>query len=609
MEVTPALVDFGGDYTAGTPIGHGSSATVYRARSTTFARDVAVKLFHGSLDDEVLRRKFLRECSVLGRLGDHPHIVSVFDSGFTGDRRPYLVMAYCDAGSLGGGAAQVPVLTPAHAVVVGLAVADALQAAHEHGILHRDVKPQNILRTRYGVVALADFGIAVRAPDEFTSAAATPSYAAPEVLLDHTSATAASDLYGLAATLYALLAGHPPIPQRADETQLQHLRRIGSEPIPPLPASVPEPLAEVILGALAKDPADRPTDGDRFAALLRTAADRSGLAIPSRLPAVAVPAAKVPASGVPAAGVPAAGVPAAGVPAAGVPAAGVPAPATPAAVFAQTTRGTPSAGSTPPPQRPTRRLHRTPVLVAAAVVVLVVLVVGGVGYALGRRPSDPVAGPRPAGSPSSQGPTGTPSGSVPPTSATPGATASTGATGVSASTRGSGAATGAPLPAGAGSAGARTPSAAASGSPPASSSAASPAPAPAPAKSPATTVHKATVTCTPSAGPRYQVAADLTWWNDGVGHVSYMNVDVRINPGYQGSGTGSYVNIYINDRDTDALLAHYKDTPWPTDSKGYSSDFRMWTVRWSAGQNFKAGAVYSVNGSLYGCTVYHSIAG
>ena len=592
MEVTPALVDFGGDYTAGTPIGHGSSATVYRARSTTFARDVAVKLFHGSLDDEVLRRKFLRECSVLGHLGDHPHIVSVFDSGFTSDRRPYLVMAYCDAGCLGGGATTVPVLSPAHAVVVGLAVADALQAAHERGILHRDVKPQNILRTRYGVVALADFGIAVRAPDEFTSAGATPSYAAPEVLLDHTSATAASDLYSLAATLYALLAGHPPIPQRAGETQLHHLRRIGSDPIPPLPASVPEPLAEVVLAALAKGPTDRPADGDGFAALLRTAADRSGLEVPGRLPAVSVTA-----------------VPVTAVPVTAVPVTAAATPRLPDAAFAEVTRSTPSAGSTAPVRRPARRLRRTPVLVAAAAVA--VLVVAGVGYAVGRRPWDPVAGPLPAGSPSGQALPWTPRGSAPPTSPTPGAT------GATASTGGSDAATGAPLPASAGSAVAGTPSSAASGSARSSSSssaappptATAPAPAPAPAKSPTTTVHTATVTCTPSAGPGYKVAADLTWWNDGAGHVSYMNVDVRISPGYKGSATGSYANIYVNDRDTGALLVHYMDTPWPTDSKGYSSDLRMWTVRWSPGQNFKAGAVYSYGGKVYGCTVYHSIAG
>jgi Protein kinase domain len=279
-------MDFGDEYSGAREIGRGGSSTVYRARSTTFDRDVAVKVFHDRLDDERLRRSFARECAVLGRLGDHPHIVSVFDSGFTADRRPYLVLTYCDGGSLlDGPGAALPV---EQVVAVGIAVADALQIAHGQGIVHRDVKPHNVLRDRYGVVLLADFGISVRTPADLTSSAATPAYAAPEVLLDHRAASPASDVYGLGATLYNLLTGCPPCPRRPGEPDASYALRVAGTAVVPLPAAVPAPVARVVHQALSHDPTERPSAAE-FLTLLAGAAAEVGLAVPARLPVGTAP--------------------------------------------------------------------------------------------------------------------------------------------------------------------------------------------------------------------------------------------------------------------------------------------------------------------------------
>jgi tRNA A-37 threonylcarbamoyl transferase component Bud32 len=286
---------FGERYTDLRPVGRGTSATVHRAYSPHFARDVALKVFLGGVLDEDVRRRFNRECQVLGTLADHPHVVSVFDSGFTSDGEPYIVMAYCAGGSFGQRlAGQGP--RPAEEVaVVGIAVADALAAAHERGIVHRDVKPQNVLLTGYGVVALADFGVASGPLADLRSFAATPGYVAPEVVAGPDRGGPAADVYALGATLYALLTGGPPHRQRPEEADVAYLMRAAATPPPPLGPEVPPGLADVVRDCLRPDPAERPADAATVRRRLREAAAAAGLELPERIdvsPAAAVSGAR-----------------------------------------------------------------------------------------------------------------------------------------------------------------------------------------------------------------------------------------------------------------------------------------------------------------------------
>jgi len=276
-------------YTDLSEIGRGASAVVHRAFSPVFAREVAIKVFDGGIAEVDLRRRFRRECRVLGTLADHPHVVSVFDSGFTTAGQPYLVMAYCAGGSFGQRLAGQGPRPPEEAAVVGIAVADALDAAHARGIVHRDVKPQNVLLTSYGVVALADFGVAGDPGMDLRSFAATPGYVAPEVVLGPDRGGTAADIFALGATLYALLTGGPPLRPRPGEADIEFLLRSAGEEAPPLPPAVPPALARVVHACLARDPQERPADAATVRRLLRLAAVEDGLALPERLEGLPLP--------------------------------------------------------------------------------------------------------------------------------------------------------------------------------------------------------------------------------------------------------------------------------------------------------------------------------
>jgi serine/threonine protein kinase len=279
-------------------VGRGGYSVVYRAFSPEFNREVAVKIFEGHLAEADIRRRFRRECQVIGTLGDHPHVVSVFDSGFTTDGQPYLVMAYCSGGSFWQRIAGQGPRPPAEAAVVGMALADALDAAHSRGIVHRDVKPQNVLLTGYGVVALADFGVATAPTGDLRSFAATPGYVAPEVVLGGSAGGPTADVYSVGATLYALLTGGPPVRPDIGEPEAAYLFRCAEEPVPPLPAGVPPALARVILECLEKDPTARPSGAASLRRRLRLAAVEDGLELPERLEPLPVPASLAPVASV-----------------------------------------------------------------------------------------------------------------------------------------------------------------------------------------------------------------------------------------------------------------------------------------------------------------------
>ncbi|MFP5283463.1 MAG: serine/threonine-protein kinase [Actinomycetes bacterium] len=244
------------------PLARGGFSVVWQARQVSLNRPVAVKVHQHKLDDELEQRRFLREAGVAGQLSGHPGIVTVHDAGILPDDRPYLVMELCPEGSLTRWVEASERPSEDRVRRVGVELADALAAAHARGVLHRDVKPANVLQRGYDHVGLADFGLAmVPGPDteltEEVLEALTPAYAPPEALRME-PATEKGDVFSLAATMYALLAGRAP---RAVDTRTQTVAEVVdtvAEPIDPLPDVHPGLMA-VVMQALADDPQRRPT--------------------------------------------------------------------------------------------------------------------------------------------------------------------------------------------------------------------------------------------------------------------------------------------------------------------------------------------------------------
>lgn len=242
-------------------IGRGGFSRVYRARETEFDRDVALKVLDIDVETDGAKRVFARECELAGRLTDHPNVITVFGSGFVTDTsEPYIAMAYASGGSLSGRLVENGHLDAKEAVSIAIQIAGALETAHRHGVIHRDVKPQNIVFQRSGAPALTDFGIAAVAGFAATSMSAqafTPLHAAPELFKGEPSSSS-SDVYGLGSTLYCMLEGRPPFGELGD-MPMAVLMRVMSDPTPPITTQkVPKGLSDVIDSMLAKNPDERP---------------------------------------------------------------------------------------------------------------------------------------------------------------------------------------------------------------------------------------------------------------------------------------------------------------------------------------------------------------
>ena len=240
------------------PLARGGFAVVWEARQLSLDRVVAVKVYERELG-EGYRRRFLREAAA-ARLSDHPGIVTVHDAGVLPDDRPYLIMDLWSGGSLSQW--LKPDNRPSQERVrqVGVRIADSLAAVHACGVLHRDVKPANILIDSFGNPGLADFGLAAMAGAETTAADVlyvTPAYAPPEAF-GMQPATQYGDVFALAATLYALLAGCPPRNVRGADVALEQMVEVARRPIDALPG-VNWHLMDVLMTALSSDPAARPT--------------------------------------------------------------------------------------------------------------------------------------------------------------------------------------------------------------------------------------------------------------------------------------------------------------------------------------------------------------
>jgi serine/threonine-protein kinase len=244
-----------GRFRATAKLGEGGMGAVYRARDEMLGRDVAIKVLT-SAGELGIRERFVREARAIGAVV-HPNILAVHDAGEHGGE-PYLVMELAAHGTLRERvkAGPLPVETVRE---VGVQIARALAAAHAANIIHRDVKPANILCAQPGLWKLADFGIA-RTPDSTLTITGqflgSPSYAAPESLRAG-QFSAASDVYSLGATLYEALAGTPP---HGDHDMQSVIRKLEQE-APPLAThrQVPGALGDAIMAAVSRDPAKRPT--------------------------------------------------------------------------------------------------------------------------------------------------------------------------------------------------------------------------------------------------------------------------------------------------------------------------------------------------------------
>ena len=241
-------------------IGHGAMGTVWRARDNVLAREVAVKevclpALMSPQDRAVARERSLREARVAARL-THPGVVTVYDV-IEAEGSPWIVMELVRARSLARVLAEDGPMPPARAAELGMGLLEALGSAHAAGIVHRDVKPGNVLVPADGRAVLTDFGIATVAGDQPLTQAGmvmgTPGFCAPERIRG-APASPASDLWSLGATLYAAVEGRAPFDGQGSAMAV--LANIVHADPPP--ASSAGPLGPVIAALMSRDPAARP---------------------------------------------------------------------------------------------------------------------------------------------------------------------------------------------------------------------------------------------------------------------------------------------------------------------------------------------------------------
>jgi eukaryotic-like serine/threonine-protein kinase len=269
-------------------IGSGGMADVYCAEDTQLGRQVALKLLYRRFaeDDEFVER-FRREASAAAGL-QHPNVVQVYDRG-AWDGTYYIAMEFLDGRSLKQLVRDSGPLEPAHAIAITVQVLKAARFAHKRGVIHRDIKPHNVIVDGEGRAKVTDFGIARAGASEMTetgSIIGTAQYLSPEQAQGH-PVDARSDLYSIGVLLYELLTAR--VPFEADSAVTIALKHVQQEP--PLPSrlnpAVTPALEDVVMRALAKDPARRFQDADAFIAALE-AVDGAVTDAPRALPATGV---------------------------------------------------------------------------------------------------------------------------------------------------------------------------------------------------------------------------------------------------------------------------------------------------------------------------------
>jgi eukaryotic-like serine/threonine-protein kinase len=280
-----------GRYRVERPLGHGAMSTVDLALDTQLGREVALKRLAENLSrDDDLRARFQREARLAAKLA-HPNVVRIYDVGVDEDGRPFIAMEYVDGETLAEVVMRRGPLPAREVAELGIQACRALAAAHEADLVHRDVKPQNLLLRSDGVLKLGDFGVAVGLGGTRLTMAGTvlgtAAYLAPEQARGE-EVTAAADVYGLGAVLYELLTARPP----RDPVTLAQLA--ATETIA-RPRDAPPDLARIVMRCLAAEPDDRPSSVAELAGeLAATVPESQTLPLPGH-PSLRATEIKVPA--------------------------------------------------------------------------------------------------------------------------------------------------------------------------------------------------------------------------------------------------------------------------------------------------------------------------
>lgn len=255
-------------------LGRGGMATVLLARDLRHDRRVAIKVLHPELAAILGAERFLAEIRLTANL-QHPHILPLFDSGVV-DRQPYYVMPYVEGETLRARLSREKQLPIADAVRIATEVASALDYAHRNGVIHRDVKPENIL-LHDGQALVADFGIALAVTNaggtrltETGLSLGTPHYMSPEQATGDRQLDARSDVYALGAVTYEMMAGDPPHLGGTAQVIIAKILTDDPQPLTRRRPTVPQHVDAAIRTALAKTPADRFSSAAAFGAALST---------------------------------------------------------------------------------------------------------------------------------------------------------------------------------------------------------------------------------------------------------------------------------------------------------------------------------------------------
>lgn len=252
-------------------LGSGGYSDVFLYRQDLPKREVAIKVLVTEASDMVSRTAFTAEANVMAALSEHPYIVTIYQAGVSSSGHPFLVMELYPRPNLGL-RSRSERLSVVDVLKTSIQIAGAVQAAHEAGILHRDVKPSNILTSRYDTPGLTDFGIAAVSSEEGSEAAGMSiPWSPPEVVCGDGRADRSSDVYSLGATTYTLLTGRSPFQLEGQQNRsVDLISRIERMEVPPTGrADVPASLDRLLRQTMAKSPGQRPSSASAYGRALQ----------------------------------------------------------------------------------------------------------------------------------------------------------------------------------------------------------------------------------------------------------------------------------------------------------------------------------------------------